>query len=540
MKKNPTEKGLKELFKGMYTFGDSLTDYGSLAAYVYKTVLDPTVLPPWSGVTFSNGNPVSQLDLRIRLGLTPPSIPAPNEQLPSPYYLLANPYVAPPGLGTPGGPSFSIGGATSGSASVYNVLEVPDPATNTNVPLATLIPQLSNTGVQNQIRAALAQGVRPTSRELTLVEGGGNDLLVAQIEENPDLAGVFQQALLNMRENLRVLLRAMGARQLLTFGMADFRGTVNGVPYQMPFLSEILAAASAPDAPAWLQQWKQFDDAGGLERFQRDYAAMVADVARQFPYAAVIYHSPEFGDNWKLYGEQLGDFADFGIQDTLSYAQAKDQPLTDQETNSFLYFDTVHNASNGQVMAGKAMALTLKSAASAIEGATLGAREIGNNRPNLLVAKSGNTELIGLGAGDVLLGDRGNDALSGDQGNDRLEGERGTDWLSGGRGSDTLTGGRDADFFAYELRDVRASWRDVITDFNSAEGDRLGLTAILDGSDPFANPGWTFLGAQPFTGSGAELRFLGGVLQGDVDGDGRADLRIRLEGINAFDAGWIT
>lgn len=87
------DSNIKSLFKELYVFGDSLNDYGSYAAYAQKTLLAPTALPAWSGVTFSSGNPVSQLDLRIRLGLTPPSVPAPNPALPDPCYLLANPYV---------------------------------------------------------------------------------------------------------------------------------------------------------------------------------------------------------------------------------------------------------------------------------------------------------------------------------------------------------------------------------------------------------------------------------------------------------------
>ena len=540
MPKTQSDLNIKNLFKELYVFGDSLNDYGSYAAYVQKTLLAPTALPAWSGVTFSNGNPVSQLDLRIRLGLTPPSVPAPNPALPDPYYLLANPYVASPGLGTEGAPSFAIGGASSGTESVYDVLEVPDPSTGSEVPLATLLPELANTGVQNQIRAAVAQGVKPSSKQLTLLQGGANDLLIAEILENPDITGVMEQVMTNMRENLTVALRSMGCRQLLTFALADFQGVVDGVSYQMPFLTGLLDEASAADAPAWLEPWKAFVDGGGLQKFQRNYKQAVADIARQFPYAAVIDYSPEFGTNWKLYGNKLGNFSSYGISNTVSYAQNGNEPLSTSETDSFLYFDTIHNTSSGQAMTAKAMALTLKANAATIQSAQLDARKVGNDRPNVLKAGRADTELIGRGADDLLSGQSGNDALSGDSGSDRIRGSAGNDWIRGGRNSDVLTGGEGADFYSYQREDCRAAWRDLITDFDGQAGDRLGLTAILDGKNPFKNPGWTFIKAEPFSGSGPELRFQNGWLLGDADGNAEADLRIRLEGVTSFDPNWIS
>lgn len=99
------------------------------------------------------------------------------------------------------------------------------------VPLSTAYPKLAQTGVQNQILTALRQGVRPASNELTMIQGGSNDLLIASIAANPDIEGVLDQVMINMRNNLTVQLRAGGSRQLLTFALADFRGVVDGVAY---------------------------------------------------------------------------------------------------------------------------------------------------------------------------------------------------------------------------------------------------------------------------------------------------------------------
>lgn len=530
-------QGAADRFSQLYVFGDSLTDYGSLAAYVQKTLLAPTALPAWSGVSFSNANTVSQLELRSLLGLSTPSRTPPAAlSLPNPYYELANPFVAIPGLGTPGAPSFAIGGATSSSGSLYDVITVP----GTTTPLSTAIPKLAATGLQTQIQEALRQGVRPLSNQLTLSQGGANDLLIASIQQNPDIEGVLDTVLANMRENLSVQLRAMGTRQLMTFALADFRGVVDGVAYQMPFLTGLLQQASAPDAPAWLQSWKAFVEGGGLERFQKQYAGMVQELGRQFPYAAVVYASPEFGANWALYGERLGNFESYGIRNTLAFAQATNQPLPAEATNRFLYFDSIHNTESGQRMTAKALALTLEARRSDIAAATLVDQRSGTRRSDRLRAGPVNTRLDGLAGNDTLTGLQGNDVLSGDVGNDRLSGGKGNDWLAGGAGSDRLSGGKGADFFAYGAEDCRRPWQDIITDFRGQEGDRLGLNAVLDGTDPFANPGWTFIGAKPFTAGQPELRFRQQWLEGDANGDGRWDLRIQLQGVRSFDPQWIS
>lgn len=69
--------------------------------------------------------------------------------------------------------------------------------------------------------------------------------------------------------------------------------------------------------------------------------------------------------------------------------------------------------------------------------------------------------------GATLLGGNGNDRLVGGVGDDILVGGRGNDVLAGGAGSDDLMGGHGADRFAV------GQGKDIITDFNPAEGDRL-------------------------------------------------------------------
>lgn len=536
----PSSPKIQGLFQQLYDFGDSLTSYGDFAAYLQKTVLAASAQPAWSGVSWSNANFGNQLGLRTKLGIpTPSEVPPARLDIPSPFYQVVNPSVATPGLGTRGAPSFAIGGATSGTTSLYDILTITGPDGQT-VALSTLFPKLAQTGVENQINAALQQRIRPASNELTLIQGGSNDLLIAYILENPAIEAVLAQVMQNMRRNLSVQLRAIGSRQLMSFGLADFQGVVDGVPYQMPFLSNLLKQASQPDAPAWLQPWKSFVEEGGLQEFQTQYAAMLQELGKQFPYAAVVYYSPEFGTNWDTYGARLGNFASYGIQNTLGYAQATNQDLPTEATDAYLYFDDIHNTQSGQEMTAQAMALTLESNREAIAAATLTNQQRGNAAPNILLAPQQNSELIGRAGNDLLRGNTGNDALWGDQGQDRLSGAQGNDWLQGGQGSDRLSGGQGADFFAYQSKDASSRWRDTITDFRGRRGDRLGITAVLDGKDPFANPGWDYIGSRPFSDAPAELRFANGRLLGDVDGDGQADLRIQLLGVTNFNPNWIS
>jgi hypothetical protein len=62
----------------------------------------------------------------------------------------------------------------------------------------------------------------------------------------------------------------------------------------------------------------------------------------------------------------------------------------------------------------------------------------------------------------------------------------------------------------------------------------LGLSNSLSGE------GWSYIGSDSFDGSAGQLRFDNGLLQGDLNGDGRAELQIRLDGISTFNTDWIS
>lgn len=123
----------------------------------------------------------------------------------------------------------------------------------------------------------------------------------------------------------------------------------------------------------------------------------------------------------------------------------------------------------------------------------------------------------GGSARDLLHGNEVANVLKGLAGNDVLRGFEGDDTLIGGAGADTLTGGAGNDRFVFDT----AESGDVITDFSS--GDLLDFTPMhLDLS---------FIGDAAFTAGGAgQLRYAGGVLSGDFDGNGTVDFSVTLTG----------
>ncbi len=128
--------------------------------------------------------------------------------------------------------------------------------------------------------------------------------------------------------------------------------------------------------------------------------------------------------------------------------------------------------------------------------------------------------------------------ITGGSGNDKLSGAGGDDILVGGAGKDSLYGGAGADVFVFSaVADTTLAGYDYIGDFSAAAGDILDLSAIdansIGGTE---NDAFVYVGAAAFSGTAGELRFAGGLLQGDTDGDGTADLAIKLSGTGSLDA----
>ncbi|WP_375514039.1 M10 family metallopeptidase C-terminal domain-containing protein, partial [uncultured Nostoc sp.] len=113
-------------------------------------------------------------------------------------------------------------------------------------------------------------------------------------------------------------------------------------------------------------------------------------------------------------------------------------------------------------------------------------------------------------------------------------GGAGNDRFVGGSGTDILTGGSGNDRFQYNsVSDSPAGFsRDVITDFfgnGNLPGDLIDLSNIDANSTIGGNQTFTFIGSGAFTAAG-QVRYSGGILQANTDGNLSANLEIRLAG----------
>jgi Ca2+-binding RTX toxin-like protein len=163
----------------------------------------------------------------------------------------------------------------------------------------------------------------------------------------------------------------------------------------------------------------------------------------------------------------------------------------------------------------------------------LGAPNIkGTNGNDRFVTFKANDRVFGLGGNDTIDARAGNDRVYGGAGDDTLAGNSGRDLLVGGLGKDLLNGGAHADVFDFNAlaESVVGALRDVVT-FVRTEGDKIDLSTIDADTDGTAgNQVFKWIGSKAFSGVDGQLRFAGGILQGDSNGDRRADFEIQVRG----------
>ena len=103
----------------------------------------------------------------------------------------------------------------------------------------------------------------------------------------------------------------------------------------------------------------------------------------------------------------------------------------------------------------------------------------GNGGDDLISGNNGSDTISGGNGSDAISGDDGDDSLSGGADSDFLTGGNGNDILIGGGGSDFLTGGSGNDILTGEAGVDKFIFNDtfegidIITDFNSAESDKI-------------------------------------------------------------------
>lgn len=181
-----------------------------------------------------------------------------------------------------------------------------------------------------------------------------------------------------------------------------------------------------------------------------------------------------------------------------------------------------------------------------IDGTERDDSRFGTNNADTFYLKGGDDYAEGEGGDDVMHGGDGRDTLHGVGGDDTLYGEGGSDMLIGDAGRDVLIGGAGGDslygkgggdIFRYTSLDQSGpNNRDAIVDFNRSE-DLIDLQAIDANHNRAGNQSFDYIGDHAFTGHAGELRYqyyaqIGdGLLEGDVNGDGRADFSIQLHGV---------
>ena len=170
----------------------------------------------------------------------------------------------------------------------------------------------------------------------------------------------------------------------------------------------------------------------------------------------------------------------------------------------------------------------------------------GGGTPTTTTTYGDDNTVIGTTTGDSCVGGDGDDYLYGRAGRDTLDGGAGYDVLVGGRGKDYLTGGADGDVFEFDRLNETgrtAATRDVITDFNRHD-DIIYLYTIDAVAGQAGDQSFTFIGRQAFHHVAGELHTVRynpagtahdmTIVEGDTNGDGRADFQIELKGLFAL------
>lgn len=168
----------------------------------------------------------------------------------------------------------------------------------------------------------------------------------------------------------------------------------------------------------------------------------------------------------------------------------------------------------------------------------------GDRRGNVLYGNAGGDRLAGGSGDDTLYGDGylGIDRPSLTNGPDVLfeAADPGADTLFGGAGADVLTGGGGADTFLFtRLSDSRAGAADVVTDFARGR-DVIDVSRIDADADRRGDQAF-HLGETPGHAGDIVIRYEAEAnrttLAFHVDGDGVADMLIRLDGNHDLNAG---
>ncbi|MCB1500684.1 MAG: DUF839 domain-containing protein [Bauldia sp.] len=174
-------------------------------------------------------------------------------------------------------------------------------------------------------------------------------------------------------------------------------------------------------------------------------------------------------------------------------------------------------------------------------------KAVGSRFADTLIGNAAANKLVGGKGGDSIDGGAGDDLLRGGKGSDVILGRDGRDRIVGEAGADALTGGADKDTFVFaRMSDLarKVARTDLVTDFEAGL-DKIHL-GKLDARTGDGNQAFRWIGDKPFHDRPGELRYKTRdkpgtdddlrVVEGDRNGDGRADFRIKLAGLGDLHA----
>lgn len=172
----------------------------------------------------------------------------------------------------------------------------------------------------------------------------------------------------------------------------------------------------------------------------------------------------------------------------------------------------------------------------------------GNALDNVITDSSAGTTISAVAGNDTIYGNGGNDYLIGGEGFDTIVGGSGDDSIVGDgsnlatHAADTLMGGAGADHFYYYDVEESAPFIqrvDQITDFETGT-DTINLIVDAD-ANTVGQQDWTVVDAPTNAAGQLWIDSSGSatgdyVVFGDDDGDGLADLMIRVHAVSGFSA----
>ena len=169
-------------------------------------------------------------------------------------------------------------------------------------------------------------------------------------------------------------------------------------------------------------------------------------------------------------------------------------------------------------------------------------KQIIEDRKQSFLSKDVREELNLTQATIKVKGNNRSNYIVGEVNGSKMYGKGGNDFLASGPSKNWLSGGNGADVFSYSA--VRQSKRgpkrrDIILDFNPAEGDLIDFSQVNLGNWKNDIKKFSFIGSEKFSGEKPQIRFDKGMLQVNTNKDLKPEMEVKVKGINKFNSDFL-